>query len=111
MASANVIQLTDATFATEVTSATTPVLVDFWATWCGPCRMLAPVIDDLAEEFKGRAKVCKMDTDQNREAASKLGIQALPTVILFKNGQPIKNFVGLRGKPEFQKAITDALAS
>ena len=88
MASDAVLELTDANFESEVLNADQPVLVDFWAEWCMPCRMLAPTIDELADEFKGKVKVGKVDTDANREITVKYGINAIPTVILFAGGEP-----------------------
>jgi thioredoxin 1 len=81
------------------------VLVDFWAEWCMPCRMLAPTIDKIAEAYVGKVKVGKVDTDSNREVAMKYQINAIPTVILFKNGQVAQKFVGLKQEKEFKEAI------
>jgi len=111
MASEHVIELTEQNFQSEVLDSTVPVLVDFWAEWCGPCRMLAPTIDKLAAEFAGRAKVGKLDTDAGREVALKYGISAIPTVIIFKGGQPVQKFVGLRAEKELRAALENALAS
>src|ERR1700735_5682375 len=98
MANQNVVQITDANFEAEVVNSETPVLVDFWAEWCGPCRMLAPTIDELADEYKGKVKVGKVDTDSNRNTAMKYSINAIPTVIVFKGGQIVQKISGLRGK-------------
>jgi thioredoxin 1 len=108
MASANVKAFTDGNFKSEVLDSSTPVLVDFWAEWCQPCKMLGPTIDALADEFAGKVKVGKMDTDSNRNTAVQFGISAIPTVILFKGGQPVKKFVGLQGKSVFAAALTEA---
>ena len=105
MPSLAVQEFTDSNFDEEVIKSQEPVLVDFWAEWCQPCRMLTPTIDALADEYKGKVKVGKLDTDSNREVAMKYGISAIPTVILFKNGQPTKKFVGLAGKDQFKAAI------
>jgi len=105
---ANVMEFTDGNFAGEVLSADLPVLVDFWAEWCGPCRMLAPTIEELAGEYKGKVKVGKVNTDDNRDVSVKFGISAIPTVIVFKDGQIVKKFVGLVSKKEF-KAVLDTL--
>lgn len=105
MASANVSQFTDANFQAEVLQSDVPVLVDFWAEWCMPCKMLSPTIDALADEFKGRVKVGKVDTDSNRETAVKYGISAIPTVIIFKGGEVAKKFVGLQSKNDFAAAL------
>jgi thioredoxin 1 len=108
MANENVKEFTDTNFDEEVIKSTEPVLVDFWAEWCGPCRMLAPVIDKLATDYKGKVKVGKVDTDSNRDVSMKYGISAIPTVILFKDGQVAQKFVGLRNERDFKAAI-DAL--
>lgn len=110
MASQTVIELTDSNFEQEVIKSDVPVLVDFWAEWCQPCRMLAPTIDQLADEYEGRVKVGKVDTDSNREVSVKFGISAIPTVILFKGGEVQKKFVGLTPKDQFKNAI-EAVAS
>ncbi len=109
MASANVHEFTDANFDKAVLGASEPVLVDFWAEWCMPCRMLAPTIDQVAEEFAGKAKVGKVDTDSNREISVKYGISAIPTVILFKGGEPVRRFVGLTSHEELAAAINEAV--
>ena len=107
MASQNVLQLTDSNFDTEVLASDLPVLVDFFAEWCGPCKMLAPVIDDIADEYKGRAKVGKVDTDNSRNVAMKFRISSLPTIILFHKGQIAKQWVGMGPQPK--KAFKEAL--
>lgn len=108
MASENVHEFTDGNFQSEVLDAEHPVLVDFWAEWCMPCKMLAPVIDQVAEAFDGKAKVGKVDTDANRETALKYQISAIPTVILFHNGEVKKKFVGLTSKEDLEAAMADA---
>ncbi len=109
MASEHVLELTDANFEQEALNAGKPALVDFWAEWCQPCRMLAPVIEDLAKEYDGRIVVGKVDTDNNREVSMKFGISAIPTVILFKDGVMAKKFVGLQGKRDLKAAIDSVL--
>ena len=104
-ASKNVVEFNDSNFDTEVLQSEQPVLVDFWAEWCMPCRMLAPTIDKIAEAYVGKVKVGKLDTDSNREVAMKYQISAIPTVILFKNGQVAQKFVGLKQEKEFKEAI------
>lgn len=109
MASENVIELTDSTFDQEVISSQTLTLVDFWAEWCRPCKMLAPTIEELAGEYAGRLKVGKVDTDSSRQAAMKYGISAIPTIILFKGGQVVKKMVGLQSKRDLKAAIDSLL--
>ncbi len=108
MASANVREFTDANFETEVLKAGEPVLVDFWAEWCQPCRLLVPIVDSIAEEYAGKAKVGKLDTDANKAVAVKYGITAIPTIIIFKGGQAVKKFVGLQKKDTIAAALTEA---
>jgi thioredoxin 1 len=108
MASENVKELTDDNFDTEVLKSSQPVLVDFWAEWCMPCRMLAPTIEKIAKEYVGKVKVGKVDTDANREVSIKYGISAIPTVILFKDGQVAQKFVGLRPEKDFREALDAA---
>jgi thioredoxin 1 len=105
MASKNVVEFTDSNFESEVLQSDQPVLVDFWAEWCMPCRMLAPTIDKIADAYEGKVKVGKVDTDSCREVAMKYQISAIPTVILFKNGQVAQKFVGLKQEREFKEAI------
>ena len=105
MAGANTLEFTDDNFETEVLQSDKPVLVDFWAEWCGPCKMLAPTIDELADEYAGRVKVGKLDTEINQKTASRYNISAIPTVILFENGEVKETFVGLRGKSDFVRAL------
>ena len=105
MASENVMELTDGNFETEVLNSDKPVLVDFWAEWCMPCRMLTPTIEKIAKDYSGKVKVGKLDTDANRDVAIKYSISAIPTVILFKDGQVAKKFVGLRQERDFKEAL------
>jgi thioredoxin 1 len=109
MADQNVQEFTDQNFEDEVLKSPTPVLVDFWADWCMPCKMLAPTIAKIAGDYVGKVKVGKVDTDANREISIKYGISAIPTVILFKNGQVAQKFVGMKQELEFKEAI-DSLA-
>ena len=111
MASNAVHEITDSKFQNEVLESDKPVLLDFWAEWCQPCRMLSPTIDQLAAEYQGKAKVGKVDTDSNREISVKYGIQAIPTVLLFKNGQVQKKFVGLTSKDQFKTALDQLVNS
>ena len=107
MASANVKEFTDSNFESEVLGAGEPVLVDFWAEWCMPCRILAPTIDDVADEHVGKVKVGKVDTDANRDISVKYGISAIPTVIIFKDGEVAKKFVGLTKKEDIDIALAE----
>lgn len=109
MAGANTLEFTDASFETDVLQSDKPVLVDFWASWCMPCKALGPTIDELANDYAGRAKVGKMNTDSNQEMPVKYGIQAIPTVVLFKGGQVVQKFVGLANKKDLQAAIDKAI--
>jgi len=110
MAGEHTLQFTDANFDEEVMKSDKPVLVDFWAEWCGPCKALTPVIDELARDYSGKAKIGKVNTDENRQISVRFSVSAIPTVMLFHNGQVVEKFVGLRGKKEFQSAI-DRLAA
>ena len=110
MASEHVIELSDANFQQEVLDNSSPALVDFWAEWCMPCKMIAPVIEDIAKEYAGKVKVGKVDTDANREISMKFGISAIPTLLFFKDGQVVKKFVGLQQKADIKKVIDELLA-
>ena len=107
--SAEILHVTDDNFDAEVLSSDLPVLVDFWAEWCGPCRMLAPVIDELAGQYEGKARIGKLDVDSNREVAGQFGIMSIPTVIILKNGEVAKKFVGLASKDDIAAALDEAM--
>ena len=109
MASEAVLTLTDDSFESDVLGAAEPVLVDFWAEWCQPCKMLAPTMDEIAEEYAGRAKVGKMNIDDHKVIASQFNIMSIPTVLLFHDGQLKNTFVGLSGKDKFTGALDELL--
>ncbi len=88
------LEITDSNFATEVEQSTVPVLIDFWAVWCGPCRMIAPIVEELAKEYEGKAKIGKVDVDNNPMIASKFGIRSIPTLLIFKGGKVVDQIVG-----------------
>ena len=111
MAGANTLEFTDDNFSQEVLGASEPVLVDFWAEWCMPCKALAPTIDELAEDYAGRVRVGKCDTDANQSTAAQYGISAIPTVVLFKGGEVAEKFVGLRSKKDFQASLDQAISA
>jgi len=105
MAGVHTVTFSDANFDEEVLASDKPVLVDFWAEWCGPCKALTPLIDELAAEYKGKVKVGKVDTDANREISVRFSVSAIPTVMVFKGGELVEKFVGLRGKKDFKAAL------
>jgi thioredoxin 1 len=109
MASATVVELTDSNFQQEVIDSGKPVLVDFWAEWCQPCKILAPRIDSVADRLGDSAKVGKMDIEQNREVAAKFGIQSIPTLLLFKNGLVERKFVGLTDEDQIKDAMDELI--
>ena len=105
MAGQNTLTFTDASFDQDVLRSDVPVLVDFWAEWCGPCRMIAPTIDTVANEYAGKVKVGKVDVDSNNATASRFNVFSIPTLLLFKNGHVVEQRVGAVGKSEVQKMI------
>lgn len=105
------IQLTDETFDKDVVQAGEPVLVDFWAPWCGPCRMLAPVIEELAKEYTGKVKVAKINTDEHPNAASRYKISAIPTLLFFKGGKVVEQLVGVHSKAEIKKTLDNLVTA
>jgi thioredoxin 1 len=107
--SEGIVHVTDSSFEADVLGSDIPVLVDFWAEWCGPCKMIAPVIAEIAEEYEGKLKVCKMDVDANTETAPKFGIRGIPTLMIFKNGNAEATKVGALSKTQLNEFISGAL--
>jgi thioredoxin 1 len=103
-------EVTDNNFQAEVIESEIPVLVDFWAPWCGPCRMVAPVVEEIAQERQGELKVVKMNTDENQQTAVSFNIMSIPTLILFRNGQPAKTVIGAYPKRKLEAELEPALA-
>jgi thioredoxin 1 len=103
-------EITDATFEDEVLKAETPTLIDFWAPWCGPCRMVAPIVEELSEEYSGKVGFVKMNTDENPQVPSKYGIRSIPSLLIFRNGELKGTIVGYRPKAELKKRLDEALA-
>lgn len=99
----------DSTFEQVVLKAEKPVMVDFWATWCKPCQMIAPVIDELAEEYDGKIDFVKVDVDSNQKTAASYNVRSIPTLLVFKGGEPVSHFVGIRPKAELKKSLDGAL--
>jgi thioredoxin 1 len=105
MAAPSIVTLTQDNFAQEVLSSPAPVLVDFWAEWCGPCKMIAPVLNELADEFEGRVKIGKVNIDEQQSLATEYGIRAIPTLLLFHKGQVSEQMVGARSKRDLKSSI------
>ena len=99
------VHINDDTFEVEVLKNDVPVLADFWAEWCGPCRTIAPVLEEIAQEFEGRLKIAKINVDENPETPARFGIQGIPTLILFKNGEPVERLVGAMPKDQLLSHI------
>ena len=105
----NAVAVTDQSFQTEVLDSATPVLVDFWAEWCGPCRAIAPMVEELAVEFQGKLKVVKIDVDESTDVAARYRIQSIPTLMVFKGGEEVERVIGAVPKPMLQQRITKHL--
>src|SRR5258708_29974552 len=110
MASQNIVTLTQANFEESVLKSATPVLVDFWAEWCGPCKMIAPILDELADEYSGRVSIGKVNIDDHQALATEYGVRAIPTLLLYKSGQVAEQIVGMRSERDL-KASLDKVAA
>lgn len=106
----HLVTLTDSNFDEEIVHSEIPALVDFWATWCGPCKMIAPTVEELASEYDGKVKVGKVDVDQNPQTASRFSIRSIPSLLIFKNGSVVEQIVGVRPKADIQKALEKTLS-
>lgn len=109
MASENLTELSDASFEAEILQSPTPALVDFWAPWCGPCRVVGPIVEELAQQYQGRIKVAKMNVDNNPVTPGKYGIRGIPTLILFKNGEAVDQIVGAVPKGQIEAMLQKVL--
>jgi thioredoxin 1 len=105
----NTIAVTDSTFEQLVLKASNPVLVDFWATWCRPCQMVAPILEELTKEYSGKLTIAKLDVDQNQQTAAKFHVMSIPTMIIFKEGKPVANIVGFKPKDKLKQELDAAL--
>ena len=103
------LHITDNTYQSEVLDSNVPVVIDFWATWCGPCKMIAPIIDEMATEFEGQAKICKVDVDNNQGIAMQLGIRSIPTVMIFKSGKVVETIIGAVPKSKIVDRLKEHL--
>jgi thioredoxin 1 len=110
MAGLNIVNLTQDNFAKEVLESSTPILVDFWAEWCGPCKMIAPVLDELAEEYDGKVRIGKVNIDNEQGLAAEYGVRAIPTLLLFQNGQVAEQIVGLKSKRDLKNSFDKVAA-
>lgn len=105
------LNFTDQTFKSEVLESSEPVIVDFWAPWCGPCRIVSPIIDELAAEYAGKIKVGKLNVDENPQTSGQYGIMSIPSIVFFKNGQPIRTMIGAQSKENYKKEIEEILGN
>jgi thioredoxin 1 len=109
MASADVVVLQDATFDSEVLKSDIPVLVDFWAVWCGPCKAIAPTVEELAKQYRGKVKVAKMDVDEHQKVPQQYGIRSIPTLLLFKGGRVVDTIVGAVPRSKLEESMKKAM--
>ena len=105
----NILEVSDSSFESEIIKSEIPAMVDFWAEWCGPCKMVGPVVEELAGEYQGKIKIAKMDVDQNRETPAKFGIRNIPTLILFKGGEVVKTIIGAQPKSSIDEELKKLL--
>ena len=105
------LNFTDSDFKIQVLESKEPVIVDFWAPWCAPCRIVSPIIDELATEYAGKVKVGKMNVDENPQTAGQYGVMSIPSIVFFKNGQPVKTMIGAQSKENYKQEIEQVLAS
>ena len=105
------LNFTDQSFKSEVLESKVPVVVDFWAPWCAPCRIVSPIIDELAQEFEGKMKVGKINVDENNQTSGQYGIMSIPSVVFFKNGKPVRTMIGAQSKENYKQEIEAVLGS
>jgi thioredoxin 1 len=110
MASTDIVTLQDATFEREVLKSDTPVLVDFWAVWCGPCKAIAPAIEELAKQYRGKVKIAKMDVDEHQQVPQQFGIRSIPTLLVFKGGRVVDTIIGAVPKAKIEESLNKAIA-
>lgn len=106
MASERILTLKDADFSKVISEMTGPILIDFWADWCGPCKMIAPVVEEIASEYEGKVQVAKINVDENRDTSASLKVQSIPTLIVFKNGQEVDRYIGFKTKDELKRLLS-----
>ena len=109
MTSGNIVEVNDSTFESEVLKSNTPVLVDFWAPWCGPCKQLGPIIENISNSYSGRIKIGRLNVDENHQTTMKYGIRSIPTLIVFKNGEALEQVIGLVPDSEIRRLLEKAL--